>query len=388
MNTNWTETQKNILLLVGVILVLCAGIEIALRFLFPQPTYSKLLEQVGGYYAPSELNTFTLKKNYRGAEPSQEFPGTYVKVTTNKDGFRGAELGTSPDKILVVGDSYTFGVYVNDEETYPAVLNELITRNNPSYQVINAGYAGGFETDQQYVWLRQAVKEHKPRIVILGIFLGNDILGINTAAWKDLDANGLPGKWINNDLEVTGSGVIRNKNRGLSTVGAESVYKIPVLRESHFAVLAGRVIDKLISGRSSYSEESFKHIYGEYSPEFVNKEKLFIQLIESMKRAVEAEGGVFLVSLIPINFMTEPEKLKRVLPGNTTFGKLKPVYYDRLAGILAEKHIGTVNVEKAMGSSTDGPFFPANGEVHFNPKGNRFAAQTIYQYLVAKNLLK
>lgn len=55
-----------------------------------------------------------------------EHPGRYVSITTNADGLRGRrELDPSKQKVLVLGDSYTFGVYVDDDETYPAILNQL-----------------------------------------------------------------------------------------------------------------------------------------------------------------------------------------------------------------------------------------------------------------------
>jgi hypothetical protein len=126
------------------LLVSCAIGELALRVFKPQLTYSQLVELAGTYYAPSDYNTFQLKANYSGVEPSMEYPGRHVTITTNSDRFRGgSELDPSKQKILVLGDSYTFGVYVNDNETYPAVVNELVGKVSGQYQVINAGYTDG-----------------------------------------------------------------------------------------------------------------------------------------------------------------------------------------------------------------------------------------------------
>ena len=217
-----TEKQKAILLTLVVLAISVAACEGLLRVFKPQPTYSKLLSQLGSYYDASDYNTFQLKKNYVGTQPSMETPGLMVSVTTNSDRFRGAELDRSKRKILVLGDSYTFGLYVDDKETYPSVLGDLIGKQMPDYQVINAGYTDGHETDQQYVWLKHNIAKLHPKIVILGVFLGNDILGIKPGAWGDVGDDGLPNKWLDTDLYVASYGVIRNKTAGLSTVGTRA----------------------------------------------------------------------------------------------------------------------------------------------------------------------
>jgi len=80
-----------------------------------------------------------------------EYPDRSIAINTNPDRFRGAALDPSKEKILMMGDSYTFGVYVEDHETYPAVLDTLLSRLTNKYQVVNAGYTDGWETDQHYV---------------------------------------------------------------------------------------------------------------------------------------------------------------------------------------------------------------------------------------------
>lgn len=365
-----------------------------LRLFFPQPTYSALLGSLGSYYETSAYNTFTLKPGYEGFEPSQEFPGQKVKVSINQYGFRGEPVpSSSANTILVLGDSYTFGVYVSDDETYPAVLNKLVQRRNDKWHVINGGYVGGFETDQQYVWLKKNIEKINPKMVVLGVFLGNDILGINEEAWLDLDQYGLPSKWVDENLTVDASGRLANKVAGVNTVGVESVYKLPVLRESHFFVLLGRAVDKiynkLADRKVTYGVESFKHIYGEYSPGFLGKEKKFLELVARMKRLVEQRGGDFVVALLPINFMVDRELLKKVLPADyETYVLQEPVYYDRLAKILEEKDIPYVNIYSAMRESQEARYFPTNGEVHFNPVGNSFVAKKLYDYLVNRQILK
>jgi lysophospholipase L1-like esterase len=358
---------------------------------WPQPTYARMLNQIGGYYAPSDYNTFQLKSRYVGTEPSMDAPGTLVRVTTNSDATRGTELDAAEDKIVVMGDSYTFGMYVNDEETYPAVLERLVRRQHPHYQVVNAGFTDGWETDQHYVWLKHNIARLDPRILVLGVFLGNDINGIDPAAWSELDENGLPGRWHDASLEVTPEGFIKDRRtRAATTAAPEVLYRIPVVRDSHLVILAGRAyarLSEIAAVKQGFREESLQHIFGVYSSEFLAKEALFLKTLEAMKRMCESRGTPFIVALLPINFMVEREKLDKVFPGSRFRGR-DPVYYDRLQPLLAERGIPVVNIEREMKRAGTGPYFPANGEVHFNPRGHALTAGKLYEFLAAGGYLR
>jgi lysophospholipase L1-like esterase len=390
-----TEWLKNAALLGVSLLVSCAIGELALRLFKPQLTYSKLVELAGTYYASSDYNTFQLKANYRGVEPSMEYPGRHVTITTSSDRFRGgSELDPSKQKILVLGDSYTFGVYVNDNETYPAILNELVGKVSGQYQVINAGYTDGWETDQQYVWLKHNIKLLQPKIIVLGIFLGNDITGIDTEAWADVDENGLPTKWISKDLFVTEAGYIKNRIKGYTTVGVESIYQLPGFRESHLAIVLGKAWDRLTNwfekGVPLQSGEAFDHIFGHYTADFLEKEAIFLKLLGAMNELSKDNGSTFMVALLPMNVMVEKDKYDLTATYGTSmlpseFQNADSVYYARLGKLLDQMDIPAVDIETEMKRSRLGPFFPANGEVHFNPKGHQFTAERLFNFLLTRS---
>jgi hypothetical protein len=66
------------------------------------------------------------------------------KHTIQKDGFRsnGSELPPLPAEVLVVGDSFTFGDQVSDDETWPACLERKLGRG------VDNGGVGGYGTAQ------------------------------------------------------------------------------------------------------------------------------------------------------------------------------------------------------------------------------------------------
>jgi hypothetical protein len=71
-------------------------------------------------------------------------------------------------RILVLGDSFTFGDEVSDDETYSFYLQEML----PQTEIINMG-AHGYGHDQMLILLREEGIKYQPDIVILG-FLGLD----------------------------------------------------------------------------------------------------------------------------------------------------------------------------------------------------------------------
>jgi lysophospholipase L1-like esterase len=73
------------------------------------------------------------------------------------------------DVVVAFGDSLTFGTGVNEAESYPAVLAQLISR-----KVVRAGVPGE-QTDGGLARLQGVLDEHKPKMMIVCLG-GNDML--------------------------------------------------------------------------------------------------------------------------------------------------------------------------------------------------------------------
>lgn len=92
------------------------------------------------------------------------------KHTTNSLGLRAPEIDPSKDHILIVGDSVTWGVGVNDDETLAYFLNQKYAE----YQTLNFG-VNGYGLDQYYLHLKRHIAKTNPRFIIVVIFTGNDV---------------------------------------------------------------------------------------------------------------------------------------------------------------------------------------------------------------------
>jgi hypothetical protein len=114
-------------------------------------------------------------------EPNQDVietphPRLHYHATINSLGYRGREIAREKPagvvRILSLGDSGTFGQFVNDDQTWPAYLEDLLRKAHLPVEVVNAGVPGTTIVDQ-VEFLRRSLTLN-PDIVIL-TFSENDI---------------------------------------------------------------------------------------------------------------------------------------------------------------------------------------------------------------------
>lgn len=91
-------------------------------------------------------------------------------VTIDMDGFRvtGAGHQSTDGLFLAVGDSYTYGEDVGDQEAWPAQLQDLTGK-----RVLNAGVSG-YGLDQIVLRAERITETHRPSVMIVG-FIADDI---------------------------------------------------------------------------------------------------------------------------------------------------------------------------------------------------------------------
>jgi len=113
-----------------------------------------------------------------GGNPAlrQIYRGLYTK---NQLGLRGREISRTPPegvkRILLVGDSFTFGQGVNDHDTLARCLERSLNNAAPgfSYEVVNAGRSDTNMSDH-VMFLREVGLQLEPRIVVVQFYL-NDL---------------------------------------------------------------------------------------------------------------------------------------------------------------------------------------------------------------------
>jgi lysophospholipase L1-like esterase len=82
------------------------------------------------------------------------------------------------ESILIIGDSVTAGLEVDNNETYSAVLERLFSQNGCNYRVFNAGVLG-YGTDQALWNMERLMDIVEPEFVIY-MYASNDFLNNRT----------------------------------------------------------------------------------------------------------------------------------------------------------------------------------------------------------------
>ncbi len=110
----------------------------------------------------------------------REIPDLPYRVTTNSQGFRGKRpVGTQRPagslRVLCLGDSYTYGVGVDDAAAYPALLETILQKRLPGreVQVINAGVPF-YDIFDELSYFREKGARLKPDVVVLQFYI-NDL---------------------------------------------------------------------------------------------------------------------------------------------------------------------------------------------------------------------
>jgi len=106
-----------------------------------------------GWWPPSNYR----KENWSG-----------VLLTTNARGLRGDidysyEKPADKKRIVILGDSYTYGNEVEHEQTYSSLLQQMMKKT----EIINMGM-GAYGHDQMYLLLKDEGVQYKPDILVLG----------------------------------------------------------------------------------------------------------------------------------------------------------------------------------------------------------------------------
>ena len=97
-------------------------------------------------------------------------------VVIDSLGYRGVEFTRQKPpgetRMLMIGDSFTFGEFVSEGQTLPAILEARLRKQCPSLRVINAGLPGSTITDQHEMLRRSMTL--RPDAVVL-VMTTNDI---------------------------------------------------------------------------------------------------------------------------------------------------------------------------------------------------------------------
>ncbi len=372
--SKWKNIFFNLFVfIIGLALFGVAG-EVVIRIIYP-----KGIPEVYPAMFENDPNTgYRLKANYTGIHQHRDFVVTYA---TNSSGFRDVNHSVKKEpgvyRILVLGDSMTFGVGTPMEETYPKVLEKFLNSREEGkrYEVINTAVPG-YSTSQEYNFLMHAGMAYQPDMVIEGFFGMKDVDRVEIG-WQNFSAP-------NGYLVQKGAG-------NLSSI--HNSFKEWILKHSKLALIIVYKMIKLIQAYQRHGnlrEIPYQIYHDSYTPSFTRAIHQSEQNLSEMNRLSQSKHVRFILALIPfemevnkknwIKYQLEDAYSDKVFNENLLKSSMIFSQFGR------ENHIPTLDLA---------PIFRADHpetcyftwEAHINSNGHRLVAQSLYSFITTNHLL-
>jgi lysophospholipase L1-like esterase len=244
-------------------------------------------------------------------------------LSTTEEGLRTMPKASDARQTVVcLGDSCTFGIGVDDDETYPARLQELL----PGVQCLNAGVPG-YSAFQGRQWLEANIDRWSPAVVIIS-FGFNDASG-----WDRLS-----------DAQHA---------EALSTRGLGPLEHLSVIQMMRLAA-AGRRANQGRGARLTATEEEFR------------------------PRLTPTEFGDELVGIIRLCRSVGAAPILMAWPDRFQIEGLRPPYphHEVIRTTAAVMDVATVDLFGLLGSN-GGPAYYAD-VVHVNRQGARVVSRAVH----------
>ena len=144
------------------------AVEAGLRIFHPVP----FVTEVNMYFIADAHTGYRLQPNSVGRFVDN------IEAKSNSWGHRDDDASQAKRdgvfRILVLGDSFTAGVNVRQEEAYPQVVERLLkARLGDTVEVVNAG-VGGWQPFQYAQYYEYYGAKFNPDLILIGFFVGND----------------------------------------------------------------------------------------------------------------------------------------------------------------------------------------------------------------------
>jgi len=129
--------------------------------------------QIDGVFQIDEDLIYSLRPSSSRVLTTEEFT---EQATVNERGLRDGPLkkpSSFQKRIVVLGDSMTFGHGVNQDETFPNQLEALFSMDGKAVDVLNAGVKG-YGPDQSFKFYVTRLQDLSPNLLVFTLF-ANDV---------------------------------------------------------------------------------------------------------------------------------------------------------------------------------------------------------------------
>jgi len=282
----------------------------------------------------------------------------------NKGNGRGGEALSGAPVILCLGDSHTYGVKVEPDESYPGQLQELLEENGYEAEVINAGVPGQ-NTSELRRRLPDLLDRYNPTVVVIMVAANNEWNRKDTI-WSDVQDGA-----VNPGIEGLIKKVVYGPLSSLRTVRLFTYLYNSVSRDK---IPNEEVTDR--EGKVHFHDWRGKGNWD--APENVIKRTR--RDLQAIIRAVEDSGAAPVLMTYPgkpfspmttaNNLIREAARMNNVILVDN-HAKIWPIIVDKEGDLDTKAH--------------DRLFLPEEGETHLAAPGYGIVAENLYTKLMARD---
>lgn len=276
-------------------------------------------------------------------------------LITNSAGMRNERDFTKESngkRILFVGDSYTHGSHVKNNEVYTYYLQQIM----PEWEILNMA-VGSTATDQHLITFEQHGKQYNPQIVVLGFFV-----------W-DFYRNFTSFRGYAKPYFVVENGqVVLKKDHIIPPEELFKKYKtgeraLPTWYESH-------LLNKMRYNWERYKQRSLHKNNDGFT--------ILAYMMERFKKQVESTGATPFWLIIPNRDLMEKDYHFQPIIDfcKEKCQELNMHYFD-----LSETLVNALKKGKKI-------YRPSNIGGHFSALGHKTTAEALHEVLQSKGLLK
>lgn len=390
------KTVKNIgALLIGILIAIIIG-ELALRLVAPQPVYNDCSYGHPDHISDTELNPnygwFTranLEQCYFAGDSNRE-----IMMTHNSKGLRTEneftyEKPEGTKRMLLFGDSFFYGLYVDDDETLAYHLQEKL----PDWEIIPFGVSGYGTGQSLLVYLSEGIK-YDPDVVVLG-FYQNDFSNVHAGYQQEA----FKPRFVIEEGELRVSNLPAPTNTESkfwfpTKEHQHSLTKRILLGNSHLYIFLSSRLSSFgnkiepVDYASAYKDSEFYSIEKNWNPVMVESSQVVERLFIEFDRITEENGAEFLLLNIPSQYQVNPEKREQIFK---QFSGVSETFFEydkqnKWISEVAQRNdimlLDTTDYSKEEYQD----IFLKDG--HWNLEGNKRAAEEIISKLEAEQVIE
>jgi len=315
-------------------------------------------------------------------------------ITFDSRGFRGEEISAGEHlPIAILGDSFMEAVEVPVGCTSASILQGLL-----GVKVFNASVASYGTISELFVY-RTFVKEHRPSVVLLFFFAGNDVSD-NSCELSDLYGEGLArpcGEVPDGEIQW------RPSFRDRAGVSESSPISDFLRRHCLSCLVAYRFLKYDVLHRIQFGDlDLLDNVFRSHPPEQWRKAwdegwRITEEALVQLRAEVESGGGTLVIVSVPSALIIVPnwqEIFKKAKGLDRLPEDFDPYLPDTRLQTIGSKHgihVLTLTpefIEYRDRFQLKDPFLWFLCDAHWNPLGHFVAANVVARFLIEHDLLR